>query len=277
MRMKPLSALRTKGAAFLFSMALAITSHAAGQFVDLVTEVQLYNWGSNRAVVSQVRCLVGTNSWLMEGDFIRNGRQTWWFTGTNLVESTVITKAIPVGAIPGSHLVGRSPQPGERSARVYESPDGNPGKPVRQVDLLGVMSARLCWLAFCSGPCLKTPGRKVFPPNDLWKEIINAPSGFADHVTAFEDTLALPKNVDLCTQDGQPVFQYRVTASTNVCGWNVPLEFYAAQYQHVFLPESHRFTTNGWELGFTAKGRIIQIGPGKPPALPKEVLAGAEK
>src|SRR5271157_5279590 len=65
------------------------------------------------------------------------------------------------------------------------------------------------------------------------------------------------------TTNGQPVFQYRVTTSTNVRGWEFLLEFYLAQYRHAHLSDDSRhFGTNGWELDLTAKGKVPAIGVG---------------
>jgi hypothetical protein len=68
----------------------------------------------------------------------------------------------------------------------------------------------------------------------------------------------------------QPVLQYSVTASTNVLGWEFPLEFYLAQYRPARLPDSRRFGTKGWELQLTAKGKVTAIGVGTKPEIPTE-------
>ena len=96
---------------------------------------------------------------------------------------------------------------------------------------------------------------------------MSAPEGFSDRTLLFADDffpdgLGLPKTVDLYNAKNQPVVQYRVTASTNVLGWEFPVEFYLAQYGPA--------ETNGWELHFTAKGKLISIGPGADPANSKE-------
>jgi hypothetical protein len=107
-------------------------------------------------------------------------------------------------------------------------------------------------LAFCSGPFLKTQGRQLYPPSDLWKQVIHAPSGFMDTTIAFEDDLGLPQSVDLSTTNNIPVMQYRVAKTTNVLGWEFPLEFYLAQYRPA--------RTHGWELNLSARGKLSSVG-----------------
>ena len=68
----------------------------AAQFVELTAEIETVDWHSE-AVSRQpswtVRCVVGTNAWRIDGRFVRQGNSTWSFTGTNLVERTVISDA----------------------------------------------------------------------------------------------------------------------------------------------------------------------------------------
>ena len=94
-------------------------------------------------------------------------------------------------------------------------------------------------------------------------------SGWSDKVIAFEDRLGLPKSLDLIATNNQPVFQYQVHKSTNVLGWNFPLEFYCVQY----LPTG----TNLLRLYLTAKGRLISIKEGTKPEIPAEVRQAVEK
>ena len=93
---------------------------------------------------------------------------------------------------------------------------------------------------------------------------------FSDRTTVFQDAFGLPKSVVLYTTNGQPVLQYSVTASTNVLGWEFPLEFYLAQYRPAYLPDSRRFGGSGWELQLTAKGRVTAIGVGTKPQISGE-------
>jgi hypothetical protein len=64
------------------------------------------------------------------------------------------------------------------------------------------MVARIGWLAFCSSPCLKSDARNIFPPSDLWKELVSA-STFNDRMTQFNDALGLPKTINLSTTNSR--------------------------------------------------------------------------
>jgi hypothetical protein len=248
---------------------------APAQFVDVAAEVEFTEWYSVGAKPYHwvVRCVVGTNSWQMDGDFSSNARTTYWFTGTNIIEHSVVIKALPLDRpFEGAPI-------GAQTKRTSASVDGNPGTlsaclpdgSRRDVgpDRLCALG-RVAWLAFCSGTCLKREGRQIFPPSDLWKELVCAPSGFSDRTTVFQDAFGLPKSVVLYTTNGQPVLQYSVTASTNVLGWEIPLEFYLAQYRPARLPDSRRFGGSGWELQLTAKGKVTAIGVGTKPQIPAE-------
>jgi hypothetical protein len=153
-----------------------------------------------------------------------------------------------------------APAIGSRNTRIVESIDGNPGRTVRQADHLDTV-ARIGWLAFCSGPCLKRDDRNVFPPSDLWKELVSA-STFKDRTIPFDDALGLPKTMDLSTTNGQQVMQYRVVSSTNILDWEFPLEFYLVQYRPAPVPDLLWMTsgTNGWEVELVAKGTVKSIG-----------------
>ncbi|MSU63690.1 MAG: hypothetical protein EXS31_15035 [Pedosphaera sp.] len=255
----------------LFCLLLPFTiESSAAQFVEITSEIETIVWPSKEKTGETsenlnsrtwtIRSVVGTNSWLIEGDFIANGRETWWFTGTNMIRKFVITKPPSKDMELYERNHGRTDFPvGRRSTETIESIDGNPGRPPRTVDLLTVSGARICWLAFCSGPCLKRAGRQIFPPSDSWKEQIAFPSGFQDKPIVFEDDLGLPSSVNLHTTNNQPVLQYRVSRSTNVLGWSFPLEFHLAQYRPV--------NNSGWELELTAKGRATAIGVGTRPRI----------
>ena len=74
-----------------------------------------------------------------------------------------------------------------------------------------------------------------------------------------------------------PILQYRVLSSTNVSGWQFPLEFYLAQYPPAMLPDSHQFGTNGWELQLTARGKVTVIGVATRSQMETELQKPAEK
>lgn len=255
--MKPLLVIATSRAAVVICLGLLLQIHrGAAQQVDITAEIETVVWPARDAdgdidrITSRTwtfRCLVGTNHWQMDGEFVRNARETWRFTGSNVIRQRLTTKP---GSAGGKSLPDDAPV-----TETFDSMDGNPGRPSRSMDLLALASARIAWLAFCSSPCLKREGRQLFPPSGLWKELLAAPAGFADKTERFEDKLGLPRSVDLYTDFQQPVLQYRVARSTNLLGWEFPLEFHLAQY----LPAR----SNAWALYLTARGRVTAIGMAK--------------
>lgn len=257
----------------LLLLALPLSGSSA-QFVELTAEIELNDWDYpfffDRTVSTSkpdapkppslfrtnglVRCVVGTNTWLIEVPN-QNGRRMYWFTGTNLIQYAEFAKA---------------DQPGSTNCVIRESVDGNPGRPVRVADLMTFdAGGRFCWLALCSGSFLRREGRQIYPPSDLWKQSALVYSGWKDRTTQFADSLGLPQSLDLLATNSQPVFQYQARQTTNVLGWTFPLEFYAVQY----LPSA----SNLWKLHLTVKGRITAIGAGTEPQIPEAALETARR
>lgn len=257
--------MNTRTLWILLSFSIAPASFAPAQFVDLNADVEVSDWNPNgvRSWTTAIHFIVGTNFWQMDGDFSRNARVTYQFNGTNIIEESVITKNLPDDLLKRLNQPGMpfatAPAIGSRNTRFVESIDGNPGQTVRQADHL-TMVARIGWLAFCSSPCLKRDGRNIFPPSDLWKELVSA-STFKDRTVPLDDALGLPKTMDLSTTNNQQVMQYRVLSSTNILGWELPLEFQLVQYRPAPVPERPGWTmgTNGWEVQFFAKGAVKSI------------------
>jgi hypothetical protein len=246
---------------------------SAAQFVDLTVQMEINDWdywlfedrrspagttggrGSIFTKAATVHCVIGANTWLMEGNFYRNSTARRWFTGTNIIEQSVITQELPEGEMKRlaqvSKLAMSSPPVGQKTRRIYDTGDGNPGRPVRVSDLMD-LRGRICWLALCSGSVLQRQGRQLFPPSDLWKELLSAPGGFSDKTTVFDDGLGLPRSIELFAPEQRCIFQYQVRQTTNIVGWEIPLEFYGVQYRPA--------RTNGWELQMTFKGKVSAIG-----------------
>jgi len=260
---------------------------AAAQFVELTVEIEVDDWsfwfgadrgnppwsGTAESSIFRkgkgmpIRCVVGTNTWMMEGPFASNARVTYWFTGSNIVERHEITSALPqekLVRIPGSP-VGKSPAIGSVGTVVTESVDGNPGRPVRMADVMMMAVEKVCWLAFCSAPVVKGRDRQIPLPSDLWKQFFPAATKFTNDVILFEDDLGLPATIEVATATGQYVLQYQVRHSTNVLGWNFPTEFYLVQYKPARAP-----WTNSWEVHLTSKGRVTAIGPGAELKVPEK-------
>lgn len=276
--------------ALLLGLSSPFATRAA-QFIQLTTEIQFSDWdyqffydrnpqgyqeASRPSIFTESktrRCVLGADTWLIESVFPSFVERVW-FTGTNIIAYTEITQPTPAAVIRKlsevSKLAITAPPAGHKFTRIHESVDGNPGRPGGVADLMGFnVLARISWLAFCSAPTLKHEGRRIFPPSDLWKESSIYYSGWSDSTEVFQDSLGLPRRVDLVSTNGQPIFQYQVRQSTNILGWHVPIEFYGVQY----LPT----LTNGWKLHFTFKGRVTSIGPANEPEIPPDVMKVIEK
>lgn len=264
----------------LTMVALVLSTRlCAAQYVELTANIETVSWnrdGVSRTEPWKVRCVIATNMWEMEGLFLQGAKSTSWFTGTKLI--LINELSMPVGK--DQQLIDYTDGPdrfvqvatasGQRWKKTSDSVDGNPSRPVGQMDLL-TLNGRIAWLAFFSGPCLQREGRRLYPPSDLWKQVVSAPAGsagFSDRTVVFADGLGLPKSVRLQTTNGFPVLQYGVGTSTNMAGWEFPLEFYLAQFRPTMSPDSYQFGPGGWEIDFVAKGTVIAIGPGSKPRIP---------
>src|SRR5262245_9776912 len=162
-------------------LAVASLTVVAGQYVDLEAEIEGNDWdywflcdrinsypGEDRPPTiftkgHTTHCVVGSDVWMIESEW-PDYKVTSWFTGTNIVESTLNTKGGSEATRSALQLT--NPQAGRRYTRIYESVDGNPGRPVREADIMGFdVGATYSWLAFCSGPTLKRADRKIYPPS----------------------------------------------------------------------------------------------------------------
>ena len=250
----------------VLGVVLWLTRSAMAQYVDLSAQIEVNVWSTQPGTPSwfqdsraqlrpiTVHCVVNSNSWVMDDDFVsESARTTHWFTGTNIVEYDLVNGTSPLA-----------------QSRVTASNDGNPCRGTNQSDQL-TMVARIAWLAFCSGPCLRREGREIFPPSDLWKDLLTV-KRFLDETVTFDDSLGLPKVMNLTTGNGQPIFQYRTVSSTNVSGWEFPLEFKVAQYRPVHGFPRATTETNGWQLEFTATGKVTAVKPTSQPKLPRVTI-----
>jgi hypothetical protein len=249
---------------FLFLALVASSSlqAAQGPFIELAAEVQADNWDwyffkdtpgippiGKSSIFQELyvsRCVFGRETWMMETEG-SNYIVAYWFTGTNIIEHLTEKEK---GALPA----------GYPKTRNFDSVDGNPGRPERVQDVLG-LGPKFFWLAFCSAPTLKRVQHKIYPPYDFWKEYSNVGRDWLEKADIFNDSLGLPNSIKLSVANEQPLFQYQVHQTTNLLGWNVPLEFYGVQYK----PSG----TNVWKTELTYKGRVTSIKPGKEPALSK--------
>jgi len=262
-------------------VSMLMPQWGVAQYVDVTATIDTFSWtrdGVRREQPREMHCVVGTNTWRMDGPFLQGAKSTAWFTDTNIVLNHELPKVVGADQrlldySDGPHrIVQVATSSGQRWTTITASLDGNPSRPARQADAL-TLDGRIAWLAFCSGSCLKREGRRLHPPSDLWKEVVRAPAGFWDQTVVFEDGLGLPKSVRLQTTNGLVVLQYGIVGSTNVCGWEFPLEFYLAQYRPPLSPGTNQIGHNGWEIDFISHGKVTAIGPGSEPKIPSEVTA----
>lgn len=266
----------------VFCCSILLRPVAAADFIELTAEIELNDWSywfledrpdspttpnNHRSIFQDpltIRCVIGTNSWLMEGQFVRNALVTRWFTGSNIVEQTRITAptSLPTTA-KNLRLRVSTPPVGHVSTQTHETSDGNPARPVRVEDLLHDAIGKICWLAFCSGPALKRDGRQIPLPSALWKQFFSG-RNFTDRTETFDDPLALPRTIELHENNQHLLLNYQVRSFTNIRGWNIPLEFYLLQYKPAPHPR-----TNSLEVHLTAKGRVTNLQPGSAPSIPR--------
>jgi hypothetical protein len=267
-----------RGWAWMLSLcALFSFRTAAAQFVELTADIQTVRWAGpyNQKPPSvqtrnfTVRCVVGANSWLIEPEASAIARDAWWFTGSNIVAYTVVRKypSERVELFERNHpeiVVGRG------YTNIIEARDGGPrlaaALTVGEGVPAGSAQLNVAWLAFCSGPFLRTEGRWIPAPSIEQATLYDT---YSDTTTTFKDGLGLPISIELYSTN-QPLCHYRTVGSTNVLGWDFPLEFYLAQYRQ-------NYQTRVWEVHMTASGKLKTIGPGSEPSVPTEAQREDEK
>src|SRR5690349_8533482 len=101
MKCDPTKAAHTLGLALLSCLMLA-HERCSAQFVEVSFQIEVTSSPrdpSKQRIALRLahdgRCVFGTNLWMIEGEFLRNAKETWWCTGTNLIQRTVITAEPP--------------------------------------------------------------------------------------------------------------------------------------------------------------------------------------
>jgi hypothetical protein len=222
-------------------------NHAA-QFIEVRAEIESTSWMSERIQnrrTHTTRCIVGTNLWFFEGNFLGNATRRYWFTGTNMVEETVITSRLPDRNVGGPVVI--ISEIGERSVRVHTAFAYEP---------LGGF-AYVSWMAFCSGTFLKSAGREILLPFGVRPRLPRV----SDKTSVFEDGLGLPKRFELYGTNQQKLCEYTVQQSTNFLGWNLPLSFELVQYRE-----------DNSQPRVQAVGKVTLVRSASAPMLPPEVL-----
>ena len=248
--------------ALLVPSFLLCTPHPshAQQFLKITAEIQtLYFPKGDTNDDSQIRkwpisvvCVVGTNEWRIDDNYLENGERQWHFDGANVYSSTWITKPHSGDLDNKLKKLGIAVVPFEaarsnRTIYVDSSPYGHP---------LGDVGVNIAWLAFCSGTYLKREGR-VLPIPVAPLTLRRTPDGFAysDKTDLFRDDFGLPREIELFTSsvhfeksirmkhldgdhdpakyqermsqlgNGKSMFHYKVAEITNFMGWIIPLKF----------------------------------------------------
>jgi hypothetical protein len=102
-----------------------------------------------------------------------------------------------------------------------------------------------------------------------------------EQITALDAAMTLMFHVgrQRSEPNGQPVFVYRVSKSTNMLWWEFPLEFHMVQYrpQYALRFETPYYNTNAWVMDWTAIGKVTGLSVGTQPTIPSELLSAAEK
>jgi hypothetical protein len=232
----------------------------AAQFVEISAEIETFYWSkeeTNGAAETKPRivsvlCVVGTNQWRMESNFLERGEEKWSFDGTNIYKSIRPTRPLPeengIAKATGLAIVPFERAKSNLTINIWLSRDGQP---------LANYPINLAWLAFCSGTYLKQQGRLIpLPVTDL--RHTRDRFAYTDKTTIFHDEFGLPRTIDLFTskslleaseedfdkeyffgdrygewkkkivsnlQEGVRTFHYAVTESTNFLGWNLPVKF----------------------------------------------------
>lgn len=243
------------------TLLLVAALPAPAQFVEVEAVIEVTAWRyqeetglplkSSRSY--DVRCVVGTNAWLIENRSTNGTVSTWYMNGKIIRQTTY------GAALTGEDTAAPGTYSGYRSARPVTYTTSEDGYPS------GDLSLNLPWFAFCSGPYLQRPGRSVPLPAPAANR--NA-FGFRDETVVFPDSLGLPERVDLLTGKRQVKCEYRVQQSTGVAGWKFPTAFTVQQNE----PDPF----DVWRRQLTASGRVTAIRPAAPIELPAEIKARLE-
>jgi hypothetical protein len=226
-------------AALLLSLSVP-----AAQFVEVAAEIEITSWRYQeetglplkKSRTYPMRCVVGTNMWLIENHSRTNVTESVWFVDGKIIRQTTYNQESTA-----EDPVYRTFRRGPRTAGIVAAPDGYPS---------GDLFLNLPWFAFCSGPYLARPGRSVPLPTPGQDR---AAFGFAGETTCFSDSLGLPKRAAFYTTKRQLKCEYLVQQSTNVVGWNFPTAFTVVQNEPDALDRWHK------QLAISA--RVTSIRP----------------
>jgi hypothetical protein len=243
----------------IFCAALLALPGSAAPFVEVEAVIDVTSWHHNEETglalknsrSFSVRCVIGTNAWLIENFARTNIKESVWFVNGRIIRQSSATQD-PMADDSTFSLTRR----GGRYASITASEDGYPASD---------MFLNLPWFAFCSGPYLKHAGRSVpLPAPDGNRSVF----GFKDQTVAFTDPLALPQRVELFTSKAQLRAKYEAQQSTNVLGWNFPTAFTLLQNEPDEFDQMRR--------QLNATGHVTRIRPASSIELPQEIQARLE-
>jgi hypothetical protein len=226
---------------------------ATAQFVEVAAEIEITNWHyqeetglplKTRRTVP-LRCVVGTNHWLIEYQPRTNVTDTTWFLNGKII------RQIHYQEDAASEETGFRTFRRPRQLGVIESVDGYPG---------GELVVNVSWFAFCSGPFLQRSTRGAPVP-------ASAPDrmafGFTNELSVFSDRLALPRRAVFYATPRQIKCDYQVQQSTNVLDWSFPAAFTVMQNEPDNLGK--------WSRQLSVAGRIVSVRPARPIELPEDL------
>jgi hypothetical protein len=239
----------------LFVSALSCLQPVHAQFLEVSAKIEGTAWSLNSSGrrtehrrTCATKCVFGTNLWCIDCDYLLNAKETWWCTGTNIIQRTVNTKEGPEHAgaafAPGPPL-----HIGDTFVTDHRASEPQP--------LTGIPN--LTWLAFCSGSFLKAESRRLLRPFPT-----QALSGAtADNTETFGDALGLPKRVEIYSPQNELICVYEVRQSTNFSEWNVPLQFEFTQFEARGSKGPQRY--------YHALGTVLSVRPGTEPRIPPDL------
>ncbi len=252
---------RNRIAAVVLFFAGLTVIHAE-QYLKISVEVETheYRLGDTNKISGRADfladCIVGARQWRIDNNYSRNADVCWFFDGTNVLNTSHVTKALPPEL--SSALRDRfrlTPSPLERTSsnsmfRVYNLTPGMP---------LGDVGANIPWLAYCWGSRLGSTHRRIpLPFPEFGRHDTPATN---NAVVTYDDNLGLPSAIEIVSEvDRSPLLRYVVTVATNIAGWNLPLEFHLLQFQ--------RTPTGGTVAAYGAIGKVVSIGASEPPSSP---------
>jgi hypothetical protein len=240
-------------------LLLPITSPAQ-RYVEISGKVELTSYkfldssGAPKRRTYPFTCIVGTNEWRIENEFLSNAREAWYFDGTNVYHS--IRQIRETSDTNFGGLLVYQPFEQVRSNITISIIPSQGGLP------LGDLGVNVPWLAFCSATYLKLANRVIPLPTANVREDIGA-FGYSDKAELINDELGLPKTIDLFTSqklykssfedtrvlrwkpeiqqaalnpvsgysDGILKFHYEIEDATNFFGWTFPSKFKCTTYE----------------------------------------------